>query len=247
MAASGFTGIGIGLPDLLAARKTIGYGGLRELIAEAGLTRTEVEFLGDWFAPAGPARSDSDRDRAALLDAAESLGAHHIKLGGGAADAPADTDTVLTELQRLGDEASACGTRIALEPGADSALADYPRTFGLVAELDHPAVGMMLDIWHLFRVGLDYTTLPELVRPQDIVAVELSDGLPVPIGSIFEDTFDHRLLPGKGAFDVRSFVAEVRKLGFDGPWGLELMSDELRRMPVPQVLDEARDAALAVL
>lgn len=247
VAAAGFTGIGIGLPDLRVARETIGYDGLRGLIADAGLARTEVEFLNDWFGPAGPARDASDRDRSALLKAAQALGAHHIKVGGGAASAPAERASVLAELQRLGDEASDHSTLIALEPGADSALGDYPRTFGLVAELDHPSVGMMLDVWHLFRVGLDYARLPELVRPQDVVAVELSDGLSSPIGSIFEDTFDHRLLPGRGAFEVRAFVAAVRELGFDGPWGLELMSDELRRMPVPEVLAEARDAALTVL
>ena len=65
--------------------------------------------------------------------------------------------------------------------------------------------------------------------------------------TLFEDTVDNRFLCGEGSFDLEGLVATLRDLGFDGPWGVEILSTSFRALPVDQALKLAADSALAVL
>ena len=42
---------------------------------------------------------------------------------------------------------------------------------------------------------------------------------------------NRRKLPGEGEFPVAEYVAVCRELGYDGPWGVEVLSEELRNLP----------------
>jgi sugar phosphate isomerase/epimerase len=100
---------------------------------------------------------------------------------------------------------------------------------------------LVVDFWHVFRAD---TTLPELVECLDsniVFGVELSDAQLESIGTLFEDTRDSRTLIGHGAQDVVSFIRDV---GFDGPWGVEILSAEHRQRPLLEALTLARDSAL---
>ena len=61
---------------------------------------------------------------------------------------------------------------------------------------------------------------------------ELSDGqwenMPDPV----DETVNHRRLPGEGEFPIRDMVAAVREAGYDGPWGVEVLSEEARNLPI---------------
>jgi sugar phosphate isomerase/epimerase len=78
-----------------------------------------------------------------------------------------------------------------------------------------------------------------------LFAVELNDAAAEPIGTLFEDTVHRRLLPGEGSFDVPAFINAVRATGFAGAWGVEILSDRHRSLPLPQALAEAREATRA--
>jgi sugar phosphate isomerase/epimerase len=60
-------------------------------------------------------------------------------------------------------------------------------------------------------------------------AVELDDADRSVVGTMLEDTLDRRRLCGEGALDVPSFIRAIRAAGFDGPWGVEILSDEHRK------------------
>ena len=68
------------------------------------------------------------------------------------------------------------------------------------------------------------------------------------VGTLFEDTVNNRLLCGEGSFDLRGLVALLRDKGFDGPWGVEILSSSFRRLPVTQAVklaaESARDGAV---
>ena len=83
-----------------------------------------------------------------------------------------------------------------------------------------------------------------LVPPEIVFGVERDDGLAKVVGTDLEDTFDNRLPCGEGAFDVPGFINAVLAIGWDGPWGIEQMSGDFRRLPVRDALTRARDAAL---
>jgi len=65
-----------------------------------------------------------------------------------------------------------------------------------------------------------------------IVGVELNDGTFEAPWSLHEDTINHRRFCGEGEFDVKGFSQCIRKTGYTGPWGIEVLSEELRRMPL---------------
>lgn len=227
VAAAGYSGIGLGWPDVEEAGRRIGLPAVRDLVASSGLSHIELEFIDSWWID-GPRREESDRVRAGLLHAAEQLGARHVKTGCGAFGDTRDHRVLRTELALLADQAVDHGTRIVLEPGAGSALDLTGEAIPLLSDLAHPGAGLLLDPWHLVRAGLPYDQAASAVPPELLLAVELSDGAAECVGTLFDDTFDRRRPPGSGAFDVPAFVRAVRGVGYAGPWGVEVMSDRTR-------------------
>jgi sugar phosphate isomerase/epimerase len=243
VAAAGYRGIGLGWPDVRAAEQAVGLPAVRELIDAAGLRHIELEFVNDWWID-GPRRAASDHVRQGLLRAAEQLGARHIKVGCGSFGDTRDRHVLRTELTLLADQAADHGTRIVLEPGAGSALDLTGEAIPLLTQVAHPAAGLLLDPWHLVRAGLPYEQTLMDLPPELLLAVELSDGAAECHGTLMDDTFDRRLPPGQGDFDVRAFVDAVRQLGYRGPWGVEVMSDSTRRQDPETTLTECARAAL---
>ena len=77
--------------------------------------------------------------------------------------------------------------------------------------------------------------------------VELDDAAHEVVGTLFEDTVERRLLCGEGSFDLSGLIAVLRDKGFDGPWGVEILSTSFRQLPVDQAVKLAADSALTVL
>jgi len=249
VAAAGYAGIGFTLEDLLVARREMPYADIKMLFDDLGLHFTEVEFLLDWWTT-GARREHSDRRRGQLLEAAETLGARHIKIGpdidiSGTGDIDElELDNWAAELRTLAQQAQDAGTRVAIEVLPMSNLPDFTVAAALVAAADHPAAGLVLDIWHVERGP---NSLDDIARlPQQVVfAVELNDAAAEPVGTLYEDTVHHRLLCGQGTFDVRGFIHTVQGLGFQGPWGVEILSQEHRGRSLQQAVEVARRTALA--
>jgi hypothetical protein len=42
-------------------------------------------------------------------------------------------------------------------------------------------------------------------------------------------------------------VAVCRELGYDGPWGVEVLSEELRNLPIEQIFERAYESTSAQL
>ena len=59
-----------------------------------------------------------------------------------------------------------------------------------------------------------------------VVAAEVNDGERVPAATARRSIRDRRL-PGEGDFDIKGFVATVHATGYDGPWGVELLSQAI--------------------
>jgi sugar phosphate isomerase/epimerase len=64
---------------------------------------------------------------------------------------------------------------------------------------------------------------------------------------LFEDTVNNRMFCGEGSFDLTGLVGLLRELGFDGPWGVEILSTSYRALPVGQALKLAAQSTLTVL
>jgi sugar phosphate isomerase/epimerase len=242
VAAAGYRGFGLNHSDLVAARDKIGLPRLAELLATHGLAHIELETIDYWW-ETGERRAASDRVRADLLAAAPVLGAGHIKAGVGVLGDTYDPIVLRDAFAALADEAQDAGVRIALEPCAFSSMPTLLPAVELITDVAHPNAGLLLDVWHIYRSGMDYDTMAELVPAEYLFAVELDDGARLQVGPGLVDTFDNRVLCGQGDFDVCAFIEAVVGLGYDGPWGVEMMSRHHRTLAPELAVSQALHAA----
>ncbi len=245
-AEAGFTGVGIVAHDL---RAHLAEGGtlsaLARTLARHGVTTVELEFLVDWWLPEEE-RTASDATLGLLLAAAGELGARDVKVGPDITGGPLDLDRSADGLHRVADAFDRHGTVVALEFMPFSSVPTLAAGLELVRASDHPNAGLMVDIWHLMRAG---DTLEDLAAvPLELLAgVELDDAPAEQVGPGYEDTVLRRRLCGQGDLPVVAFAETLLRMGWSGPWGLEIISEEYRRRPVREALREAYDTTRAVL
>jgi sugar phosphate isomerase/epimerase len=246
VADAGYVGMGLIADDLLAVRDSIGFSALRDLIADAGLTHVEIELLERWWIPRDEA-GNSYQVRDLLFEAADILKPAFIKIGSDLGPRTPHPERLFEPLRELATQAAEHGTRVAIETMPFSIIPTVPMGADIISAADHSGVGLLLDAWHVFRAGTSLEELRAALTPEMIFAVELDDAAQAMVGNPFEDTVNHRLLCGEGSFDLRGMVALLRAKGFDGPWGVEILSSSFRQLPVAQAVKLAAESALAVL
>jgi sugar phosphate isomerase/epimerase len=246
IAGAGFCGLGLIADDLSAIRDGIGFGALRELIADAGLTHVEIELLERWWIPRGqPGHTHDIRDL--LFDAADALAPAMIKIGSRNGPPSSDPMVLVAPLRELAEQAASHGTRVAIETMPFSAIATVPMGAEIVSAAGHPAAGLLIDAWHVFRAGTSLAELRAALPAEFIFGVELDDAAADVVGTLFEDTVERRMLCGQGSFDLTGMVTVLQELGFDGPWGVEILSTSYRALPVDRALTLAADSARTTL
>ncbi len=234
-AKAGYKGIGVDYFDLLASIETYGHDGIRAMLDDNGLLHFEVDGMGDWYA-SGPARSDSDTVRSLLLTAAEKIGFTQLRVTGNMFGRSYPVDVMRAEFARLCHQAADAGTRLSLEILNISDVRDVRTALAIVGDTVPGNGGVIIDIWHFARDQQSYDTIGDLSGGA-IAWVEIDDGAATPQGSIISEGLDDRLLPGDGTFDIAGFLAAARAAGYAGPIGVEVISNELRRVTVEEAAD----------
>jgi sugar phosphate isomerase/epimerase len=242
----GFAGIGIWHADLEHVLQKRTLREMKEILDAHGLTRLELEFLGDWFLdPGTEGRAASDTTRALLWEAAAELGAHHVKVGN-----LAGTECPIEQvIERYGELcADAAQHHEALVPYEfmpfDATVNSIDTALALVDAVDAPNAGLVVDTWHMSKLGI----APEELRRIPLRAlswIELSDGRFADMDDRLDEVINHRELPGEGEFDIPGYVAVAQDMGYPGPWGVEVLSTPLRELPIEQIFDRAHQTTLA--
>jgi sugar phosphate isomerase/epimerase len=236
----GFSGIGIWHADLEHVLETRTPAEIAGLFDEFGLRHLELEFLQDWFLdPSDERRREGDRIRELLWEAASVLPTHHVKVG----NIPARRCDFDTLTERYAELCASAGERhdarvvYELIP-SDPNVPDLETALALVEAANAPNGGLALDTWHLSKLGIG----PDVVRrlpAEQLGWVELSDGHWENMPDFVDEVINHRELPGEGEFPIREYVAALREAGYEGPWGVEVLSEKLRRLPIEQIFDRA--------
>ena len=245
---AGFKGIGLWHADLEKVLETRSLGEVKQLLDDNGLEYLELEFLMDWFLdPDDERRQASDTVRAQLFDAAAALDAHHVKVG----NIPG-TPCELSQLtERYGelcaDAAEKHDSRVVYEfMPFDVNVHDLDSALAVVEGVDAPNGGLAIDTWHMAKLGIEPEELRR-IQPRHLGWVELSDGRYENMPDLIDETVNHRRLPGEGEFPIRDYVAACREVGYDGPWGVEVLSEELRNLPIDQIFDRAYETSMSQL
>lgn len=245
-AKAGWTGMGFSNVDLDEGRDELGWRGLRQLLQDNGIKNVELEFLDGWWSRSTPG-AEPDPRHALLLEAAESLCANNIKISADLTDSDLPFELYVTELAVLARQAGDAGTRLALEPMPMARFRTAADGMKLVNAVDSPYAGLCIDIWHVARSGTSMARLAHDLSIDRVFTVELSDAGREVQGTLWDDTIHRRRYCGEGELDVRGFIDAMRSLGFRGYWGVEILSDAHRALPIAEGLRRAAQTTQAVL
>lgn len=225
-AGAGYTGLGLVYQDIQANVASMGLKGMRQLFDDTGIRHVEVEFLGDWF-ELGAAKSESDRVRKELLEAAAVLGARDLKIAPKMWTEEIDVAHYAKALAEVADEAAKVGVDVAIEVLPFTNIRDLKTARAVVSQSGRANAGLCVDIWHMERGGIPMSEVAELPAAY-IKSVELNDARTEVVGSLWDDTIGERVYPGEGAFDVVGFIRAIRNTGWDDFWAVEILSRAYR-------------------
>jgi sugar phosphate isomerase/epimerase len=141
-AAAGYRGFGVDARDVLGRGGPARLGPMRSMLADAGLVFVEVELLTGWI---GRPAAGHLRRRNALLDAAASLGARHVKVSAGFGDHAAGTAQIIDSFAAVCADAAAAGTQVVLELLPSGPVSRLDRAARIVTGAGAPNGGLIAD------------------------------------------------------------------------------------------------------
>jgi sugar phosphate isomerase/epimerase len=241
-ARAGFKGMGIWNADLYHTLERRSLKEMKKILDDNGMKYLELEFLRDWFVD-GEKKKQSDIERKKLLEASAALNAMHVKVGD-FENTKCAIPRVIEAFAELCAEAAKYGARIGFELMPFAMINTLKDALAMVEGAGAKNGGIILDTWHVAKLGIPYEEVARMPR-QYLTSVELNDGTYKAPWSLLEDTINHRRFCGEGEFDVPRFIECVQKIGYTGPFGIEVLSQELRKKPLEEVVTRAFTTTMA--
>lgn len=233
----GYSGIGLMHSDLCKILRQYDYKAVNDMLVDHGMKYLELEFLVGWMAD-GEELKNSQAVFNDMLEAAENIGVRHLKVGPDMNAKKWPMDKMIERFASLCERAAEAGTTIALEPMPWSNIIDLKTACTVVSGANPNQGGLLLDIWHMARGGINYQEIADIPH-HTIRYVEINDADQQLHGSLLEDTLNHRKFCGDGELNVVEFLDALTVAGYNGPYGIEILSAEQRQRPY---YDVARDA-----
>ena len=176
------------------------------------------------------------------IDMASDLGADSLtSVVGGVADGSKGLDDSLKivrdHVAAMADRAKEAGIMIGIEPlhpvyaGNRSCLVTVRDAIDMVLEIDHPAIGIDLDVYHIWWDRDLYTQLERITAAQ-IAGYHICDWL-----AETHDVLLDRGMMGDGVADLKAIRKAVEATGFKGHCEVEIFSEYWWSQPPEQVLD----------
>jgi len=215
---------------------------MRQLLDDSGIRLYELEFLMDWFVDDDD-RPAADRVRKLLFEAAVELDAHHIKAGNipGKECDMGRLKEAYAEL--VADAAQHTSAKVLYEfMPFDVNVNSVDSALEVIDGIDN--TGVVIDTWHMAKLGIKPDDLRRF-GVERLGWIELSDGQNEWMEDRIDEVVNHRKLPGEGEFDIRGYVEVALDMGYSDPWGVEVLSEDLRALPFDQMFRRAYESAAA--
>ena len=242
----GMSGIGLWHADIEHQLESRSLADMKSILDDNGLRHLELEFLQEWFLdPGDERRAESDATRKLLWDAAATLDAHHVKVGN-IPGTPAEVPIVAERFAELcADAAEHHDAKVVYEfMPFDANVQDIDTALEVVGAADSGNAGVAIDTWHMSKLGI----APEELRKvplEQLGWIELSDGQRENMDDLIEETTQYRKLPGEGEFDIPGYIEVAQDMGYPGPWGVEVLSEELRQKPIEEIFQSAYETSVS--
>lgn len=147
------------------------------------------------------------------------------------------------DLRELGERAGRRELKVGFEALAwGRHINDYRDAWEAVRRADHPAIGTILDSFHILARRLDLTAI-ESIPPDRIFMVQLADAPQMDMG-VLPWSRHFRCFPGQGRLPLLEFMRALEVTGYDGIWSLEIFNDQFRAAPTKQTALDGRRSLL---
>jgi 4-hydroxyphenylpyruvate dioxygenase len=229
IAHAGFAGVEVFENDLLT------YGGgardVGKLIRELGLACTAFQPFRDFEGMPEPQRQRVFDRIERKFDVMQELGARLLLVCSNVSPvASGDRSRIIDDFHELGERAQARGLRVGYEALSwGRHVFDHRDAWSIVRDVNHPAIGLILDSFHSLARKVPIESLPD-IDPAKIFLLQLADAPQLEMDPLSWSRH-FRNLPGQGDFPIVNYVAALRARGFDGIWSLEIFNDRFRASP----------------
>jgi len=226
IAAAGFDAVEIFEADLLSFHGT--PRDVAKMVGDLGLTIFAFQPFRDFEGMPEPQRARTFARAERKFDLVQELGCDLLFVCSNVSpDSVAGLERAAADFHELGERAAKRGMRIGYEALAwGRHIHDYRDAWEIVRRADHPAVGLVLDSFHIFSRRTDLKPIRSI--PADkIFLVQLSDA-PWLEMDVMQWSRHFRGFPGQGDFPLADFMEAVSDTGYEGPLSLEAFNDEFR-------------------
>ncbi len=226
IAAAQFKGVEIFENDLLSFNGT--PADVRRMAGDLGLEIITFQPFRDFEGMPEPHRAKVFARAERKFDVMEELGCDLLLVCSNVSpDALGGIDRAAADFHELGERAAKRGLRVGFEALAwGRHVNDYRDAWEVVRRADHPAIGLVLDSFHILVRKTDLT--PMRAIPKDrIFLVQIADA-PLLEMDYLSWSRHYRSFPGQGELPVDAFMAALQATGYDGLLSLEIFSDRFR-------------------
>jgi 4-hydroxyphenylpyruvate dioxygenase len=232
--AAGITEIGACADDLgdWAPRE------LERLVRHHNVRVAELEWV-----DLGDPRDEVREER--LFALADLFGARQLNVGVCSPD-QLPVAYLAKRLRHLAARASFHDLTIAFEPVVFGSVATVDRAEAIIARAGHPPnVGTLIDTYHMARASWASIEAisPELVVAIQLCDVDLLDEKPSWPHGLFTESQNNRRLPGDGDFPLGRWLASLRAAGVRARTSIEVISSQLRSLPLYESAQAIADAS----
>ena len=238
-ARSGFKGIGIWHTDLEHCMLHRSLKEMKMILDDNGMKYVELEFLTDWFLD-GARRAESDSRKKRLFEASEALHAKHVKVGD-FYNATCPLPRITEAFAVLCKEAVNYGATIGFEIMGCAMIDNIKDAVSMVKTAGAKNGGLIIDIYQVANLGMTYEEISGIPL-EYLTGVELNDGI-LP-GSPDHDPSNRRFC-GEGEYDIKGFINCVKSMGYNGPWGVEVIAEKLAMLPLKELSTRAFNSTLS--
>lgn len=245
IAAAQFKGVEIFENDLLSFNGT--PADARRMIEGLGLKTITFQPFRDFEGMPESQRSKVFARAERKFDVMEELGCDLLMVCSNVSpESLGGIERAAADFHELGERAAKRGMRVAFEALSwGRHIHDYRDAWEVVRRANHPAVGLVLDSFHVLARGTDLSAIRS-IPPDRIFLVQMADAPKLDMDYLSWSRH-YRCFPGQGDLPIDAFMDALGATGFDGLLSLEIFNDRFRAGSARSVAIDGQRSLIVML
>ena len=245
IAAAGFQGVEIFENDLLSFNGT--PTDVKRMVGDLGLEIVAFQPFRDFEGMPAQRRERNFARAERKFDLMQELGCELLLVCSNVSpESLGGIDRAAADFNEMGARASRRGLRVGFEALAwGRHISDYRDAWETVRRADHPAVGVVLDTFHVLAKRTDLKPMGAIPRDK-IFLVQVADA-PVLDTDPMSWSRHFRNFPGQGELPILAFMEVLQATGYDGLLSLEIFNDQFRAGSARSVAIDGRRSLIYLL